>query len=109
MGSYLKELIELRKNFVNAYEKMKYAEALDCGNKIIDIYKKNNETDTAEYAEDINNIAILYDDMHIPEKAKGYYLEAAEIKKKVLGEDSESCLVYTSRTGIKTGKKAYSI
>ena len=79
MGSYLKELIELRKNFVNAYEKMKYAEALDCGNKIIDIYKKNNETDTAEYAEDINNIAILYDDMHIPEKAKGYYLEAAEI------------------------------
>lgn len=90
MGSYLKELIELRKNFVNAYEKMKYAEALDCGNKIIDIYKKNNETDTAEYAEDINNIAILYDDMHIPEKAKGYYLEAAEIKKKVLGEDSES-------------------
>ena len=43
LGSYLKELIELRKNFVNAYEKMKYAEALDCGNKIIDIYKKNNE------------------------------------------------------------------
>lgn len=100
MSYYLKELIDLRKNFVKSYDSKKYAEALDYGNKIVDLYKENNACTSEDYADDLNNFAIICDDMHITEKAKSCYKEAVKIKKEILGENSQSYLDSLTNLGI---------
>lgn len=100
MGHYLKEIMEHRRAFEENYNQKKYADAIDEGNKIIEIYKENNATDTEGYADDVNNFAILLDEVHISERAKGLYKEAAKIKKEILGEDSESYLDTLTNLGV---------
>jgi len=100
MSYYLKELIDLRKNFVKSYDSKKYAEALDYGTKIVDLYKENNACTSEDYAEDLNNYAIICDDMHITERAKECYKEAARLKKDILGESSQSYLDSLTNLGI---------
>lgn len=100
MSYYLKELIDLRKNFVKSYDSKKYAEALDYGTQIVDLYKENNACTTEEYADDLNNFAIICDDMHITERAKNCYKEAAKLKKDILGENNQSYLDSLTNLGI---------
>ncbi len=100
MSYYLKEILDLRKNFEEDYNSKRYIEALEDGNRIIEIYKENDACDTESYADDLNNLAIVYDDVHINEKAKELYREAAKLKKELLGEESESYMETLSNLGI---------
>lgn len=100
MSYYLKDLIDLRKKFVKAYDSKKYADALDFGTRIVDLYKDNNACKTEDYAEDLYNLAIICDDMHITEKAKEYYKESAKLKKDILGENSQSYFDSLTNLGI---------
>ncbi len=100
MSYYLRDIIELRKDFAEAYKTKRYADAIEYGNKIIDIYKENNDCDSEAYADDINNLAILYDEVRINEKAIELYKEAAELKEDLLGDDSESYLETIENLGI---------
>ena len=53
---------------------------------MINIYKSNNCYKSLEYANDLNNLAILYDEMGDYEKSEKFYEESAELKKGLLGE-----------------------
>lgn len=100
MSYYLKEILDLRKNFEEEYNSKRYIEALEDGNRIIELYKENDACNTEAYADDLNNLAIAYDDVHINDKAKELYKEAAKVKKELLGEDSESYMETLSNLGI---------
>ena len=90
MSYYLRDIIELRKNFAGAYKEKRYADAIELGSKIIELYKENNDCSSENYADDLNNLAIVYDDVRAADKAAELYKEAAEIKSGLLGENSES-------------------
>ncbi len=100
MGYYLKDILELRQELAEAYDAKRYIEAIDDGNRIIEIYKENDACNTEAYADDLNNLAILYDDVHITDKAAELYREAAKLKKELLGEDSESYMETLSNLGV---------
>ena len=63
MAHYIGEIVKLRSDFFNAYNDGEYTEALRLGNQIIKLYKDNKDTKSLEYANDINNMAIVYDDV----------------------------------------------
>ena len=100
MGYYLRELVNLRKDFTDSYNEKRYADAIDIGNKITELYKNNNACNTESYADDINNLAIVFDDVHIYDRAKELYKEAAGIKKELLGENSMSYLNTLTNFGV---------
>ena len=88
MGYYIGEIVKLRKEFFTAFEEGEYSKAIKCGNDIIDIYKENDDCSGLEYANDINNLAIVYDTVMMQGKAIKLYREAADIREELLGEDS---------------------
>lgn len=100
MSYYLRDIIELRKDFAEAYTSKKYADAIEYGNKIIDLHKDNSDCDTEAYADDVNNLAVVYDEVHMNDRAVELYKEAAEIKEDLLGDDSESYLDTIENLGV---------
>ena len=86
MAFYIGEIIKLRKEFQEAHQNGEYMEAVALGKKIYDLYKENNDCNTMEYATDVNNLAIAYDDISMYEKAQTYYKEAAKLKKETRTE-----------------------
>lgn len=100
MSYYLRDIIELRKDFAEAYSAKRYADAIEYGNKIIDMHKENSDCDSEAYADDVNNLAVVYDDVRINDKAIELYKEAAELKEDILGEDSESYIDTIENLGV---------
>lgn len=88
MAFYIGEIIKLRREFQEAHQNKEHMEAIALGKKIYDLYNENNDCNTMEYANDVNNLAIAFDDVCMYEKAQKYYKEAAELKKEIGGECS---------------------
>ena len=82
------DIVRLRKKFFDTYKKCEFYETIKYGNEIIGMYEKNKDTSSLEYAGDINNMAIVYDDIMSYDKAIELYKIAANIKLQILGEDS---------------------
>lgn len=103
MGYYLSEIIELRKSFAEAYSAKKYAEAIETGNKILDLYADNNAKETEGCAGDMYNLAVLYDEVNLNDRAKELYRDCARLRKKLLGEDDLSYIQTLENLGILLG------
>ncbi len=88
MGYYIGEIIKLRNKFFEASDKAEFAEALKYGNDIIKLYKDNGDNQSLEYANDVNNLAIIYDSIMSHQKAIELYKEAADIREKLEGDNS---------------------
>jgi len=72
---------------------------------MLKIYKDNNAADGAEFATDINNLAIVYDMVMMHDKAIKLYGKAAEIREKVLGEKSALLADTLSNWGVSCSMK----
>lgn len=88
MGYYIGEIVKLRKEFFSSFEEGDYSSAIKTGAQMLKIYKDNDDCTSLEYANDINNLAIVYDMVMMYDKAIKLYSEAAEIREKHLGEKS---------------------
>ena len=88
MAFYIGEIMKLRREFQEAHQNGEYMEAIALGKKIYDLYRENNDCNTMEYAIDVNNLAIAFDDVCMYEKAQKYYKEAANLKREIGGECS---------------------
>lgn len=86
MAFYIGEILKLRGEFLEAHQKGDYLESIVLGKKIIELYKNNDDCDSMEYALDLHNLGIAYDDICMYDKAIFYYRISAELKKKLSGE-----------------------
>lgn len=90
MSYYAGEIVRLRDDFFRKFRDKAFFEAAAAGEEIVGLYKKNNDEASMEYAIDLNNLAIAYDEAGNFKRAIELYEKAAEIKKLSAGEDSES-------------------
>ncbi|MBQ7241483.1 MAG: tetratricopeptide repeat protein [Firmicutes bacterium] len=90
MSYYAGEIVRLRDDFFRKFKDKAYFDAISGGEDIINLYKKNNNEESNEYATDLNNLAIAYDETGNFRKAIPLYEKAAEIKKKNSENGSES-------------------
>ncbi len=90
MSYYVGDIVRLRNKFFEAYNSGEYTDAIKYGSDIIKLYENNNDIMNLAYANDLNNMAIVYGDLMAHEKSIKLYKQAAEIKNKVLGEGSLS-------------------
>ena len=88
MGYYIGDIVKLRNKFFEASEKSEFSDAIKYGSEIVKLYRDNNDRESLEYANDVNNLAIIYDNVMSHKKAIELYREAAGIRGKVLGENS---------------------
>ena len=91
MGYYIGEIVKLRKKFFRNCDNKEYTDALKIGMSIIKLYKDNDAAKGLEYANDLNNLAIVYDNLMSHEKAVKIYREVAEIRED---EDCDDSLSY---------------
>ncbi|GFI61440.1 lipopolysaccharide assembly protein B [Clostridiales bacterium] len=95
-----RELFELRKDFKDAFNDGRYNDAIYSGNKIIDLYEQDKACSSEGYADDLNNLAIVYDYIHLNDKAKELYRKSAKLKKKLSGENSHGYMDTLTNLGI---------
>jgi len=75
----------------NYYRRIsQFEKAIDYFNKAIEIVDYHKLNNTYAYAITLNNMGLLYQDLHDIKKAEKYFLAALEINTKVLGEKDES-------------------
>ncbi len=87
MAFYIGEIKRMRKEFLEAYKDGEYRKALILGRGILNIYIENDDCDCMEYAVDMSNLAQVYDQVQLYDKAVEYYKKAAELKKDCSGEN----------------------
>ncbi len=90
MAFYMGEIKNQRKEFIQAYQDGDYKKAIFLGKRLLDIYEANEDCENMEYAADMSNLALVFDQMRFFEKAEEYYEKAAWLKKQCGGE----CLSY---------------
>ena len=100
MSYYFRDLIELRKDFTEAFNADNLIEAMQKGADILEVYKKNNIEKTEVYAEDLYNFAVVCDNLHMTDKAKKSYKEAAKIQKDILGEENPDYINTMENLGV---------
>ena len=71
MGYYIGDIVKLRNKFFEASEKSEFSDAIKYGSEIVKLYRDNNDRESLEYANDVNNLAIIYDNV-MSHKQKGY-------------------------------------
>ncbi|MBR6543576.1 MAG: tetratricopeptide repeat protein, partial [Anaerotignum sp.] len=86
MAFYIGEIRKMRKEFIEAYQDGDYKKALVLGKGILNIYVENDDMDCMEYAVDMSNLAMVYDQIHMFDRAMELYKKAAELKKEYSGE-----------------------
>lgn len=86
MAFYIGEIRRMRKEFFEAYQDGEYKKAIILGKGILNIYVENDDCDCMEYAVDMGNLAMVYDQIHIFDRAMELYKKAAELKKDYSGE-----------------------
>ena len=86
MAFYIGEIRRMRKEFIEAYKDGDYKKALILGKGILHIYVENDDMDCLEYAVDMSNLAMVYDQIQLYDRAVEYYKKAAELKKECSGE-----------------------
>ncbi|MBQ9090703.1 MAG: tetratricopeptide repeat protein [Anaerotignum sp.] len=86
MAFYIGEIRRMRNEFFEAYKDGDYKKALILGKGILNIYIENDDCDCMEYAVDMSNLGMVYDQIHLFDRAAEYYKKAAELKKDYSGE-----------------------
>lgn len=86
MAFYIGEIRKLRNEFFEAYRNGEYKKAVFLGKRLLAIYVEHEDCDGMEYAVDMNNLALVFDRMHLYDRAANYYRKAAELKKECSGE-----------------------
>ena len=86
MAFYIGEIRKMRKEFFEAYKDGDYKKALVLGKGILNIYADNDDMDSMDYAVDTGNLAMVYDQVQVFDRAAEYYKKAAELKKEYSGE-----------------------
>ena len=86
MAFYIGEIRRVRKEFFEAYKDGDYKKAIVLGKNLLHIYVENDDCDCMEYAVDMSNLALVFDQLHIYDRAAEYYKKAAELKKDYSGE-----------------------
>ena len=86
MAFYIGEIRRMRKEFFEAYKDGDYKKALILGKGILNIYVENDDMDCMEYAVDMSNLAMVYDQVQLYDRAIELYKKAAELKKDYSGE-----------------------
>ena len=86
MAFYIGEIRKMRKEFLEAYRNGDYKKALILGKGILHIYEQNDDCDGMEYAVDMSNLAMVFDQVQLYDRAIEYYKKAAELKKVCGGE-----------------------
>ena len=86
MAFYIGEIRKMRKEFFEAYQDGDYKKALVLGRSILNIYVENDDCDCMEYAVDTGNLAMVYDQIQLFDRAVELYKKAAELKKDYSGE-----------------------
>ena len=86
MAFYIGEIRRMRNEFFEAYKNGDYKKAIILGKGILHIYVQNDDCDCMEYAIDTGNLAMVYDQVQIYDRAIELYKKAAELKKDYSGE-----------------------
>ncbi|MDD4844039.1 MAG: tetratricopeptide repeat protein [Anaerotignum sp.] len=86
MSFYLAEIKQLRKNVVESYKDGDFKKALFLGKYLLEIYTQNGYEEHPGMAEDTHNVAVIFDELGMYDKAVEYYRQAAALKKARFGE-----------------------
>lgn len=86
MAFYMGEIRRVRKDFFDAYQDGEYKKAVFLGKHLLHIYEENEDCGCMEYAVDMSNLANVFDQMQVYDRAVFYYQKAAELKKQYGGE-----------------------
>lgn len=86
MAFYMGEIRRVRNEFFQAYKDGDYKKAIILGKNLLHIYVENDDCDCMEYAVDMSNLAMVFDQLQIYDRAAEYYKKAAELKKDYSGE-----------------------
>lgn len=78
MDNTVYNIKNMRNKFLKSYHKADYAKAQQCGETLIEYYKKNKLTHLPEYVSDLYNLACAYNENGIYEKAGELYRSAEE-------------------------------
>lgn len=88
MAYSMGEIVRLRKQFLEQYDAGELQEAAHTGGEMMNYYDSHQLASGLEYAADAFNFALLLDEIGFRQKAGEYYVKAAQIQKKELGEES---------------------
>jgi tetratricopeptide (TPR) repeat protein len=93
----------------NYYRRTSHFEkAIDYFEKAIEIFDYHNLNNSPAYANTLNNMGLLYMEMHDIKSAENHFLKAMEINTKVLGENDESVADnFSNLSSIKTSESEY--
>ena len=86
MAFYIGEIRRMRNEFFDAYRDGDYKKAIILGKGILNIYIENEDCDSMDYAVDMSNLAMAFDQVQIYDRALELYKKAAELKKDYSGE-----------------------
>ena len=86
MGFYVAEIRKLRWELKQAYEAEEYKKAIFLCKRILQLYLEQDACDTIEYASDMHNMGVLFDQLGMYRKAAEYYQKAAVLKRECSGE-----------------------
>lgn len=82
----LAETRKLRKDFVNSYKDGDLKTALFHGKRLLDFYEENEQIRDSGQAEDTHNVAVVFDELGLYDKAIEHYRKAASLKRARFGE-----------------------
>jgi tetratricopeptide (TPR) repeat protein len=80
-------LAELNLLVIRLYQQGKYKEALRIAHQSAHLTKDTFGGDYPDYAESLNNLALMYDSLGVYEKAEPLYLQVLQIRQKAWGDD----------------------
>ncbi|MBM6828801.1 tetratricopeptide repeat protein [Anaerotignum lactatifermentans] len=86
MSFYMGEIRKMRQELFSAYDRQDYRQALMLGRRILQLYLDHGDCDTMEYATDMHNLGVVFDELGRYDKAMEYYKKAAILKKDCAGE-----------------------
>lgn len=86
MSFYMGEIRKMRQELFSAYDRQDYRQALVLGRRILQLYLDHEDCDTMEYATDMHNLGVVFDELGRYDKAMEYYKKAAILKKDCAGE-----------------------
>ena len=77
MAFYIGEIRRMRKEFFEAYKDGDYKKALILGKGILNIYVENDDMDCMEYAVDMSNLAMIYDQVQPAERISAFAVSSS--------------------------------
>ena len=100
---YLNEISGLRKDFYRFYDERKLADAITACDKMLYLYKDNNDTENLDYARDLYNLGVIYEELGAYDKALNYYQAADKIYKHLNNTEKEEYANLKNNIGVCLG------